>query len=291
MPLIAVPNVSEGRDGERIRKMADALRATGASLLDVHSDPLHHRSVFTLTAAERALPAVLTRLAVHSLEIDLTLHTGVHPRLGGLDVCPIVPHDHPMQRAVDTAHAVGASIYAATDLPVYFYGKAATRAESRELPDIRRGGLERLIRRAVAELPPDLGHDIDPRRGVVCVGARETLIAFNVQLRADMPITRSIAASIRASRGGPPGVRALAFPIDDDVFQISMNLTRPQLTGIDAAFDAVDELARGFGAEVLSTEIVGLVPARYLPDPKRQAARLLKQPDRCLEARMRSSSK
>jgi glutamate formiminotransferase / 5-formyltetrahydrofolate cyclo-ligase len=286
MPLIAVPNVSEGRDGVRIQKMVDALSAAEASVLDVHSDPIHHRSVLTLTAASARLPAVLAQLALQTIDIDLTSHTGVHPRLGGLDVCPIVPHDVPMRQAVLTAHAAGASIHSSTGLPVYFYGEAARRPETRELPDIRRGGLQRLMHRAGAELPPDLGIEIDPRRGVVCVGARDVLIAFNVYVRTDMPTTRSIAASVRASNGGLSGVRALALPIARDVCQVSLNLTRPQLTGIDTAFAAIAELAGASGVEVMGTEIVGLVPQRYLPDPEKQAARLLTQPDRCLEAKL-----
>jgi glutamate formiminotransferase len=286
MPLIAVPNVSEGRDGLRIQNMVDGLITAGATVLDVHSDAVHHRSVFTLTAPSVILPTALVQLAARSLEIDLTAHRGVHPRLGGLDVCPIVPHDVPIREAVVTAHAVGDSIYSATGLPVYFYGEAARRRECRDLPDIRRGGLQRLIQRARAELPPDLGNDIDPRTGVVCVGARDVLIAFNVSVRADMAVTRSIAASVRASNGGPPGVRALAIPIAENLSQVSLNLTRPQLTGIDAVFAAIAEIAEASGVEIVGTEIVGLVPERYLPVPEKQAARLLKQPDRCLEAKM-----
>jgi glutamate formiminotransferase len=290
MPYLSVPNVSEGRDQRWIDRTSDALRAERAAVLDVHSDPVHHRSVFTLTAPPEPLRKALTKLAELASEIRLDRHEGVHPRLGGLDVCPIVPHELPMQGAVTLAHAVGEAIHDATGLPIYFYGNAAFRDETRELRDIRRGGLARLIEGREERLMPDLGDHIDRQRGVVCVGARGPLIAFNVNLRSQPTIARSIAASVRESGGGLPGVRALAFPLQPEICQISMNLTQPELIGIDLAFDAVAVAARSATAEVIECEVVGLVPARFLPDPEKQAARLLKQPDLCLEAKLRSSS-
>jgi glutamate formiminotransferase len=290
MTLLAVPNVSEGRDQSRIEMMVRTLRTAGAGVLDVHSDTVHHRSVFTLTAPAEILCTALARLATATLYIRLDRHQGVHPRLGGLDVCPIVPYDTAMNGAVACAHAVGRSIFDATGLPIYFYGQAATREEARELPEIRRGGLERLRERAATDLPPDIGGVIDPRTGVVCVGARGPLIAFNVCLRADLSWARSLALSLRETGGGLQGVRALAFRIDDHTSQISMNLTRPHLAGIDEVFEVIAAAAGDSSLEIVSCEIVGLVPERYLPNPRKQAARLLVQPDRCLETRLLSSS-
>jgi glutamate formiminotransferase len=289
MPLIAIPNVSEGRDEDRIGRMIHALGEEGASVLDTHTDAVHHRSVFTVTAPAGTLEQALTRLAELALEIRLDLHDGVHPRLGVLDVCPIVPHELPMEPAVTLAHSLGGSIHRSTKLPVYFYGEAATRQETRELPAIRKGGLDQLIARARCELPPDLGADIDPVTGVVCVGARGPLIAFNVNVACDLTSAQANAASIRESSGGLPGVRALAFPIDTGTCQISMNLTQPHHAGIDAAFDAIADAVEGSQGRILSCEVVGLVAARFLPDPGKQAARLLKQPDLCLESKLRSS--
>lgn len=266
--------------------MVRTLRAQGAFVLDAHSDAVHHRSVFTVTAPAEVLEAALTKLAQATLAIRLDVHDGVHPRLGGLDVCPIVPHELPIAGAVTLAHAVGRSIYRATDLPIYFYGEAALRNGTRELPDIRRGGLERLALR----LRPDIGGPIDPVKGVVCVGARGPLIAFNVTLTGELSLAKSIAATLRESSGGLPGVRALAFPMKAETCQISMNLTRPELTGIDDAFEEIAAAARLAGTEVIGCEIVGLVPGRFLPDPNKQAARLLQQPGLSLETKLLSSS-
>ena len=258
--------------------------------MDVHSDAVHHRSVLTLTGSDEILPLALAHLAGSAAEIDLRRHKGVHPRLGGLDVCPIVPLDGSMERAIALAYQVGHTIHARTGLPIYFYGKAAHRDETRELRDLRRGGLEHLRDRALNTLPPDLGDVIDPARGVVCVGARDTLIAFNVDLRCSLEVGRSIARSVRESAGGLPGVRALAFPLGGEVTQVSMNLTQPHLAGLDLTFATITEAARSRSAEVAGCEVVGLVPERFLPDPTKQVARLLKQPGLCLEARLRSSS-
>ena len=199
-------------------------------------------------------------------------------------MCPIVPHELSMELAVTTAHTLARSI-GDTGIPVFLYGAATRRPETRELPDLRRGGLSVLIER-VAELPPDEGPTtIDPRTGVVCVGARDVLIAFNVWLRAPVEAARAVAKEIRASAGGPPGLRALGLEIDDGpTSQVAMNLIDPRRTGIEDAFEAARGAATRLGIEVLATEIVGLVPERYIPDPDAQAARLLLAPGRSIES-------
>jgi glutamate formiminotransferase / 5-formyltetrahydrofolate cyclo-ligase len=270
--------------------MIRILRAGGASVLDVHSDAIHHRSVFTLTAPADSLRTALTRLAQLTAEIGLSHHDGVHPRLGGLDVCPIVPLDTSMDGAVALAHLVGASIHRATGLPIYFYGEASSREQTRELRDLRRGGLSRLVQRAAGPLPPDIGGPIDLEHGVVCVGARRPLIAFNVRIEADLTRATEIAKSVRETEGGLRGVRALAFPLDSGVSQVSMNLTEPASAGIDRVFDSIAERADRSSVRIIGCEVVGLVPERFLPDPTKQAARLLEQPDLCLEKKIRSSS-
>jgi glutamate formiminotransferase len=284
--LLAIPNVSEGRDLEAVQHLHDAIESTGARVLDIHTDAAHHRSVFTVAGAGLTLPNAMAELAVAAGYIDLRRHTGVHPRLGAVDVCPIVPHDGSMKEAIKVAHRTGQRIFDRTKLPVYFYGEAATRSEARDLPSLRRGGLTALVGRAKAELPPDLGDpDIDPARGVVCVGARGPLIAFNVWLQDDEAVAQAIARRVRSSAGGPPGIRALGLRIDDaPTSQVSMNLVQPQLTGIDAAFESVANAARDVGATVVATEIVGLVPHRFLPNPDAQAARLLIKPGRSVES-------
>jgi glutamate formiminotransferase len=286
MTLLAIPNLSEGRRTDVVRGFIGALESAGARVLDVHSDPVHNRSVITLTAETSRLPSALARLATAAASIDLRRHHGVHPRLGILDVCPIVPYEEPMDAAVAAAHQAGREINSATGIPVFFYGAAATRTATKELPALRKGGLAELIRRAGSDLPPDIGtHVIDAARGVACVGAREVLIAFNVWLRCRLPIARRIARSIRAVEGGLPGVRSLGLEIDDaPTSQVSMNLIDPTRTGIDQTFDAVAELARAEGVEIAGSEIVGLVPERFMPNPDGEAARMLIAPGRSLEA-------
>jgi glutamate formiminotransferase len=286
MPLLAIPNVSEGRDPQRIGELADAIERSGGRVLDLHSDRVHNRSVITTTGTAAELVAAMTALAVAASHIDLTAHEGVHPRLGGLDVCPFVPVETPMAEAVRTAHDAGRAINEATGIPIYFYAEATERHDARRLSSIRKGGLEALQLRAQEGFPPDIvSAVIDPRRGVVCVGARRPLIAFNVWLRCDPAIARWIAGRLRASAGGLPGVQALGLLIQPpDVCQVSMNLTHPEATGIERAFDATRSLAALRGAAVLHTEIVGLVQERYLPGPGATATRLLIEPGRSLEA-------
>lgn len=281
MDLIIVPNLSEGRDRSRIASFERAVSAAGARTLDTHTDAVHNRSVLTIAGDEDALIAAAAALAVEASAIDLRRHSGVHPRLGGLDVCPFVPHDATMDVAVGAARRAAAAIAARSGLPVYLYGHAAS--PPRELPDLRRGGLQGLIERS-GSLPPDFGPSvIDPRAGVVCVGARGPLIAFNIWMRCDLATARAIAKTVRAPSGGSPGVRALGLSIDDATCQVSMNLTKPDRTGIDDVFAAVARAAAADDAEIFATEIVGLPPERYLPDPESEAARLLMQPGRSLE--------
>ena len=277
--------MSEGRRPHVVRRMSDAISDVGAAVLDVHSDGVHNRSVITTTADPAPLITALTALAKAARDsIDLESHEGIHPRLGALDVCPIVPHLTTMEAAVTTARALAESI-GESGIPVFLYGAAARRTETKELPDLRRGGLTALIER-LSELPPDEGPStVVPRTGVVCVGARDVLIAFNVWLRSPVATARAVAHAIRASEGGRPGLRALGLEIDDrPTSQVAMNLTDPHRTGIQDAFEAASAAAARLGAEVVATEIVGLVPERFLPDPDAQAARLLLAPGRSIES-------
>ena len=285
MRIVSVPNVSEGRDAEAIRAWASAIEARGASVLDIHSDAVHNRSVLTVGGTEETIPDAMGELAARAARIDMTRHTGVHPTLGGLDVCPIVAESISLERAVEVARRTGENIELRSGLPVYLYGAAATRQETTTLPALRRGGLGGLIARAEAGLRPDLGPStIDARRGVVCVGARGPLIAFNVWIRGGLEVARRIASEVRSRGGGPPGVRALAFIMEADLAQVSLNLVEPPRTGIDQAFAAVSRSAGRHGVPVVASEIVGLVAERFLPDSNGEAARLLMRPGRSLES-------
>lgn len=286
MTLLAVPNVSEARDAARVRQLAAVVESTGARLLDLHSDASHNRSVLTLTAPPERLVDACTALAAAAASIDLGAHQGAHPRLGGLDVCPFVPHNSGVDEAVEAARTTARRIGSELDLPVYLYGEAATRSAARELPDLRRGGLAALQERARADLPPDAGpRRIDPRRGVVCVGARGPLIAFNVWLDTELATAQLIAKEVRSA-----SVRALGLPLQDGRTQVSMNLIAPEAVGIEEAFEAVQARAASKAAEVIATEIVGLVEQRFLPPPDATVTRLLLEPGHCLEERLLAQS-
>ncbi|HWL66366.1 MAG TPA: glutamate formiminotransferase [Actinomycetota bacterium] len=286
MTLVAVPNVSEGRDAVRIAALARAMERGGARILDVHSDGRHDRSVLTAAASPTDLVDACVRLAVEADRlIDLEGHTGVHPLLGKLDVCPFVVEPGSTE-AIEAARATGAGI-GELGIPVYLYGLASEPDRATELPALRKGGLAALIERARSGLTPDFGPpEIDPLRGVVCVGARGPLIAFNVELATDVATARSIAARVRTSGGGPPGVRALGFDLGDRS-QVSVNLIDPEVTGIETVFEAIASEAMAVDVEVIATEIVGLVARRFLPSRDAKATRLLVEPGRSLESVLR----
>jgi glutamate formiminotransferase len=282
MSLLAIPNVSEGADRGVIDALRGALSSSGSRVLDVHSDPIHDRSVFTVAGSADQLVEGLTSLASLAAQtIDLTKHLGVHPRLGALDVCPLVPSSGSMTEAIETARLTGRAIGERAGLPVYLYGAAATRQENEELPALRRGGLEGLMSRSREGLIPDFGpRKIEPTSGVVCVGARDVLIAFNVWVEGALDVLADVARKTREQGL----VRALGLRLDAGRGQISMNLIEPDLLGIDGAFSRVESLAGEVGLRIVGTEIVGLVPERFLPDPDAKAARLLIAPGRSLES-------
>lgn len=272
--LVAVPNVSEGRDPALVRRLVAAVEDAGARVLDVHSDAVHNRSVLTTAADPATLVDAMAALARAATAIDLSRHSGVHPRLGVLDVCPFVIDGLPAEVVVDAARAAGRSIADAARIPVYLYGEAALRPECKELPALRRNAHGQA---------PDYGPEVaDPRAGLACVGARGPLIAFNVWLRADLLTARRVAAAVRAELAGA-GVRTLGLDLGGGLAQVSMNLTDPARAGVDDAFAAVAALAAAEGIAVHATELVGLPPERFMPDPDAEAARLLREPGRSLE--------
>lgn len=278
--LLVVPNLSEGRRPAVVEAARTAIEGARARVLDVHADPVHDRSVLTAAGGAEELVAAAGELAIVAQRlIDLRRNRGVHPRVGALDVLPFVPIEgrSSIGDAIAAARRAAAAI-AERGMPVYLYGDASD--PPKPLPEVRRSAGSISPRAA-----PDLGPDrIDPSTGAVCVGARHTLIAFNVWLEARPEEAGEIARAIREKDGGLPGVRALGLPLDASVSQVSMNLTDPPRTGIDAAFEAVRDRAERAGIQILRTEIVGLVPERFLPDPDMQAARLLMQPGRSLDS-------
>jgi glutamate formiminotransferase / 5-formyltetrahydrofolate cyclo-ligase len=260
----AVPNFSEGKDATKISRITEAVRAiSGVRILGLHSDPDHNRSVLTFAGgADSVLEGAIALAKVCAAELDLASQSGVHPRMGVLDVLPFVPLEGAnMDDAVRLAHRAGESL-GSLGFPVYLYGSAATTQHRRSLPAVRRGGYEGVASRLEDPLwKPDYGpKTLDPHRGAVAVGARSFLVAFNAYLDTDdVEVARAVARKVRESGGGLPAVRALGFGVGGKA-QVSMNLTDLEQTPIPVALEAVRSAATGFGASVESTELVGLAP-------------------------------
>jgi glutamate formiminotransferase len=263
LPLESVPNLSEGRDPETLRELREAMSAP-ARLLDVHADPDHHRSVYTLVGTGEELVQTLAAGIGRAVElIDLRRHEGAHPRVGAADVVPLVPLDHAHEPAARAAALELADRIAEFDLPVFFYGRLAD--DRREPAFFRRGGTEELQRRVNAgELEPDRGPTrLHPTAGAVLVGVRRPLIAFNVNLRAeDVEVARQIARTVRERDGGFPGVRALGLDLPSaGLVQVSMNVTDWEASALHEIVERIVAEAKARGAEVVGSELVGLMPA------------------------------
>lgn len=275
-----VPNLSEGQRSEVIAACADAVRQAGASLLDVHSDAAHNRSVLTFAGEPDVVArAVIALFACAIDRIDLRRHVGVHPRLGAVDVTPFVPLGATtMETCVDLARSVGAAVARQFNLPVFLYEAAASRPDRVNLADIRRGQFEGLgARLQNPDWQPDFGPGAPhPSAGAAVIGARRALIAFNVNLATDrLDVARAIARAIRESSGGLPSVKALGVPLSGrDQVQVTLNLTDFRHTPLHEVFSRVVTLARDHGVEVAGTEIVGLVPAAALTATAAAALRL-----------------
>lgn len=266
----SVPNVSEGRDAETIRALVDACRRPRVRVLDVHSDPDHHRSVITLAGEPLALQESLVSLAGECIDrIDLRRHRGAHPRTGALDVAPIVAMtDDDIPFASEVALGLAGRLAADLNLPVFLYGAVATDSERTRPPDFRRGGLEELAR-AVAdgEIVPDAGPPrLHPSAGVVLVGVRQPLIALNVWLpEGTLTEARTIAARVRESGGGPPGVRALGLYLPEaGMAQVSMNIEDRAAAPPATVIALVRAEAERLGIAAGDTELVGLIPGDAL---------------------------
>jgi glutamate formiminotransferase len=262
LPLEAVPNFSEGRDGA----VLEAIRATfaGVSVLDVHADADHNRSVFTVVGGDDAVvEALVAAVGVAAERIDLRRHEGVHPRVGAADVVPVVPiRPEAMPRARAAALRVAERVGAELGLPVFLYGELAP---GRGPAFFRRGGPDGLQARVDAgELAPDFGpRRLDERAGAVLVGARKPLIAFNVNLLGGEPgAAREIAALVRETGGGFPGVRALGMDLKHaGLTQVSMNVEDWEAAALASIVARIEREAQARGAEVASSELVGLMPA------------------------------
>jgi glutamate formiminotransferase len=268
--LLAVPNISEGRDRARIDAVSAAF-ATGAGLLDTHSDSLHNRTVLTLSAPPGSLADALVNGARACVEeIDMRRHDGAHPCIGALDVCPVVwLSEGDREPAREEARSAARRIGAAAEVPVFFYGDLAQHPSRRERSFFREGGLvEVRARMASGELRPDFGPpEPHATAGATLVTARPPLAAFNLELeRMGIDDARAIASRLRESGGGLPGVRAIGIDLGKGRTQISTNVHDPIAVPLAQVVERVCELAAPYGARIASAEIVGLVPEGALTD-------------------------
>jgi glutamate formiminotransferase len=266
-PLLAVPNVSEGRDARRIEALRHAF-ANGADLLDRHSDADHNRTVFTLVGSGARLRDALLSGAEQAFEtIEMTAYDGLHPAVGALDVCPLVwlgadQREPARGEAVELAAQIGG-----LGVPVFLYGELARRPEHAERAYFRNGGLAELwLRMEGGGLRPDFGPDLPHRTaGVTLVTARPPLAAFNVELDSgDVELARAVAAGLRESGGGLPGVRAIGLALSSGRTQVSTNVHDPFAVPLATVIERVGALARPLGARPLEAEVVGLVPEAAL---------------------------
>lgn len=267
-----IPNFSEGRDAQKVDLISSAVESVeGVVVLDRTMDPDHNRSVITFAGDPAGVIEAAVRAAATAVElIDLNRHIGEHPRMGALDVLPFVPIKNvTMDECVDLARKAGRRIAEELGIPVYLYEKAATRADRVDLANVRRGEFE-AIREEIIFHPdrkPDFGpRQIHPTAGAMAVGARNPLIAYNINLATeDVTIARKIAKAVRGSSGGLQYVKALGMKMTDRrLAQVSLNLVNYEATPIFRVFDLVKREAERYGVAVASSEIVGLVPQAAL---------------------------
>ncbi|MFP5389357.1 MAG: glutamate formiminotransferase [Thermoleophilia bacterium] len=293
-PLLAVPNVSEGRDATRIEALQRAF-AHGVELLDRHSDADHARTVFTLAGEGAPLRDALVAGAEQAVEtIEMTAYDGLHPAIGALDVCPLVWLD-PGQREAARSEAVElAAQIGGLGVPVFLYGELASRPEHAERAYFRNGGLAKLwLRMEGGGLHPDFGPELPHRTaGVTLVTARPPLAAFNVELdSADVEVAQAVAAGLRESGGGLPGVRAIGLALASGRTQVSTNVHDPFAVSLADVVERVRALAVTLGARPVETEIVGLVPQAALAGfPSDLPIRDFDAAKGTIEARLRGSS-
>jgi len=289
-PLVeCVPNFSEGRDQATIDALQAAISGVaGVQLLDVQNDASHNRSVFTFVAPpDAAVEAALAAMRVATQRIDLTKHSGEHPRMGATDVVPFVPVSGvTMEDCVALARRLGEAAAKDLDIPVFLYARAAARPDRVLLPDVRKGEFEGMRGR---ELDPDFGPKrVHPTAGATAIGARPFLVAFNVYLDTqDVTIAKDIAKQIRTSSGGLPGVQASGF-IVDGLAQVSMNLLDIDITSPAVVLNAIKVRAEKLGVAVQKSEIVGLIPERAIVGAAEAALRVSDAASHILEAKIRA---
>lgn len=268
-----VPNFSEGRDLAKIEKIIEPFRAKpGVKLLDYSNDEDHNRLVVTVVGEPEALKAALLEAIGQAVAlIDLTVHTGQHPRMGAVDVIPFIPiKGCTMDEAIALSKEVGEQIAALYNLPVFLYEKSASSPHRENLAAVRKGEFEGMAEKIkLPEWKPDFGPaERHPTAGTVAVGARMPLVAYNVNLGTDnLAIATDIAKKIRFIGGGLRYCKAMGVELKErGITQVSINMTDYTRTALYRAFELVKVEARRYGVPVVGSEIIGLVPMEALID-------------------------
>jgi len=267
-----VPNISEGRRKEVIEEVIKNLRSTGVKILDYSSDPDHNRSVITFVGDRETVKKGALQVARDAVRlIDLRKHHGTHPRMGAVDVIPFIPIKNvTMKDCIEISREVGKQIAEELDVPVYLYAESATTPERKKLPNIRKGEFEGFFEKIKEpEWAPDFGErKVHPTAGVTAVGAREFLIAYNINLATtDLKIAKKIARSIRESSGGLQYIQARGMELKEKgCVQVSMNILNYKKAPLYRVFEIVKMEAARYGVNILESELIGLMPMKAALD-------------------------
>ena len=269
----SVPNFSEGRDLKKVERIVDSFRAKpGVKLLDYSTDPDHNRCVVTVLGQPEPLKRAMVEAIGTAVElIDMTRHEGQHPRIGCVDVIPFIPvRDCTIQEADQLAREIAQEAALLYGQPFYLYEKSATAPHRVDLANIRKGQFEGMPEKLrQPEWAPDFGErKVHPTAGIIAIGARMPLVAFNVNLGTDnVEIAKSIAKAIRGSSGGFKYCKAIGLLLEDrNVAQVSMNMVNYEGTPLYYAYEMIRALADRWGVRIIGTELVGLTPAKALVD-------------------------
>lgn len=270
-----IPNfsVSRERDEAAFNALVETAQAVaGCTVLDVQSDGTHNRCVFTLVGSPEGIGEAAFRLAKRAMEvIDMTKHQGAHPRMGATDVIPFVPTmDMTVEECVELSRQVAQRIWEELGIPSFLYEESATAPGRVNLAKIRKGQFEGMPEKLLEpEWAPDFGErKIHPTAGIIAIGARMPLVAFNVNLDTDnVEIAKSIAKAIRGSSGGFRYCKAIGLLLEDrNVAQVSMNMVNYEGTPLYYAYEMIRALADRWGVRIIGTELVGLTPSKALID-------------------------
>ena len=268
----SIPNFSEGRDLNIINKIRDAfLSIKGLKVLDYSTDYDHNRSVFTILGSKKAVCKGLIKATGIAVKyIDLNKHQGQHPRIGAIDVIPLVPLANvSMDECIKLSKKLASAIYRKYQLPSFLYEESQSLDYRKNLADIRKGNFEGLEEKiADNKWIPDYGKEIHKSGGALVIGARRPLIAYNILLNTNrIEIAKDIASKIRERTGGLKCVKALGLYLETKgLAQVSINLTNYRETSIFQVFNAVREEADKYGISIVSSELIGLAPARAFAD-------------------------